>query len=1287
MKQSPPWRNRSRGANTIRDSGPSPLVVSAAKHCVRLLLKGQGHFHQVVFVFIGTSVGSHQCHFGSTGFDQTCGFPGEGPWEDDTIFHSANIGSIQSNHEWKTWQSHITCLQETRIGKNNHRTASFAIREAGFSPVLSDLLPGFIPHKSKMQTPCGGSAVLGPPALTQPFLAHQDATGLFETLHKTRRVALAWVQVTSSRKALVCSVYAATGASQDNTTHNQNNLLFRDLFSMFAQFGNIPIILAGDLQALPLSYPAISEAVHCHNWNDPLNNLDELGQIDRPFTYSRDSLFSGSGDACSSIDAVLLNQSAFLALKHCEVLPLHGKQHRPIRCVFSWKVLSQVGYMVYKFAPLDVSHLGSNQPGGDSLPPPEDKTDDLTWTEHWSRRFDPLSNPDAKWDVVNDFLISHLKAKGASWGPGPRCRAKPPRFVAKTVCPVQYSDYCAATRRSALLHKLLGRLNELFIRRSRLMVSPQDQFVFDRTADKVARALRVFQFPHDWGHARTLTLVHIQAARAWAQEQITLHTKNVKFARIRHWKDRIKDSAKVGCSFVFRHLRNRLVDEPPNLVEDDEGQILYQPDAVLTHLNSKWDSVYSANTLHEHPLKMLETVWPYIKHHTHEAHIPPIDAKSLRAVIQRRKKHAAPGLDGWRTGELQALSSHAFVPVALFFQWAEQQFGDNLPKMLTCTKQVLLNKPGPSEAMNKRIITILPALLLAYTGARYEQLQEWQQITMPASIIGGIKHRTMPMLHTAMRLDIDQAKAQGQGLVGVKLDKAKCFDRIIPSHASALFLAFGLPKGLVNMFTKIYKGLHRHLCYKGWTNPTSTTASNGFAQGCSLSLIAINVHTKVWVHMLDHLPAITTKAYVDDAYLWCHIQNIAVLDKAIQVTKLWDALNGQRLNDGKSTVWGTNRKARKAIQTLFPQMQLAFVFDALGTKIYASERNDCDFDDARLRKTCATIECIGALPLPMRLRSYLIGTKAIPALTFGACITRIPKVALQKIQAAAVKAIWHGRPPNRSKWLVQVFHGISHRTDPVLAHAFACIMDVARYCRHFPSAVDQLRALWPHKDVLKHSVIAQLHAACHTLHLTLNDKMQIRFRDSQPIQLGVCTPQDLKQPLVHIARQYAYEAAGASNRKDLSPPQGLLDFHATTRFLAKPTFETPKWPTAAHHCESALVGCTLTRDRLSAAGWVPSAECRFCGKAKESLPHLVFDCTEYHKLTSKPVLHDLGANFALLGIVEHPFRLSQFRLQSEDAHIGDAVQFDASLPILQLWTDGSVLWQPNFWTTTLSIGY
>ena len=103
--------------------------------------------------------------------------------------------------------------------------------------------------------------------------------------------------------------------------------------------------------------------------------------------------------------------------------------------------------------------------------------------------------------------------------------------------------------------------------------------------------------------------------------------------------------------------------------------------------------------------------------------------------------------------------STAFRPVARFFNWAEATFGDDLPKMLTCTKQIILHKPRPADAMNKRLITILPALLLSYTGARYMQLQVWQERTMPKEIVGGIKGRTMPQLHTALRLDIDEARA------------------------------------------------------------------------------------------------------------------------------------------------------------------------------------------------------------------------------------------------------------------------------------------------------------------------------------------------------------------------------------------------------------------------------------------------------------------------------------------------------------------------------------------------
>ena len=42
-----------------------------------------------------------------------------------------------------------------------------------------------------------------------------------------------------------------------------------------------------------------------------------------------------------------------------------------------------------------------------------------------------------------------------------------------------------------------------------------------------------------------------------------------------------------------------------------------------------------------------------------------------------------------------------------------------------------------------------------------------------------------------------------------------------------------------------------------------------------------------------------------------------------------------------------------------------------------------------MNKVCTVIDCIGALPLPMRVRSFLIGAKAIPMITYGAHISTL----------------------------------------------------------------------------------------------------------------------------------------------------------------------------------------------------------------------------------------------------------------------------------------------------------
>lgn len=69
-------------------------------------------------------------------------------------------------------------------------------------------------------------------------------------------------------------------------------------------------------------------------------------------------------------------------------------------------------------------------------------------------------------------------------------------------------------------------------------------------------------------------------------------------------------------------------------------------------------------------------------------------------------------------------------------------------------------------------------------------------------------------------------------------------------------------------------------------------------------------------------------------------------------------------------------------------------------------------------------------------------------------------------------------------------------------------------------------------------------------------------------------------------------------------------------------------------------------------------------------------------MVGAPILHDLGVNFHMLGLVEHPYKLSRFRLQGEAADPTEAAPFVANGPLTEVWTDGSVVWPHSFWLTT-----
>lgn len=242
------------------------------------------------------------------------------------------------------------------------------------------------------------------------------------------------------------------------------------------------------------------------------------------------------------------------------------------------------------------------------------------------------------------------------------------------------------------------------------------------------------------------------------------------------------------------------------------------------------------------------------------------------------------------------------------------------------------------------------------------------------------------------------------------------------------------------------------------------------------------------------------------------------------------------------------------------------------------------------------------------------------------------------IQNAVIRALWAGRPKWRAKWLVQANHGQPHRIDPILASAVTTLNEVVHLTKSQGSLTGYLKGAFATQFVSSHWLAARFRHACDVLQLELTSDLTVSHAQSAPIILQDLSSRELKFVMKHIARQTAYMWVNPKTRKDVVKPKGLLDHFLSSSMLRKDKPQPSVGLTDSQRVHSIVVGCVLTNDRLAAAGWAPSALCRFCHEAKESMPHLLRDCTALHTALDPPVHHELGEIF------EHPLFLARRRL-------------------------------------------
>ena len=1179
----------------------------------------------------------------STIFDATLGFPGEGPrWS----IISANIDSFATNVNCLQWDADAFMLQEARIAESNMAEAQRKAALCNFGLFCSQPLQKLKASNGTFRIPSGGTATCAHKELTQLFDVKSDLSGTWAILCATTRVTATWHQVNPTVKVLAFNFYAVANAASERAKFERNNELLDQILLV------LPVLIAGDFQMEPGMYPAVQLALDHWGWADPLLQTNEVGEVFRPHTFFQQAA-TVDGEGQSSIDGILMNRTALAALVRIEVLDHRDRQHRPVQATFAWDRIQQAGTILQKFAMLDVSQV----PKCDASDPvcPYNQSCEQLWLQY-ETRFQAEPASDSKWGLFNEFALDVLLQHGAKWEKGPRARGRLPKFRKTQIATPQELSGNPTSPRLLLLRACLRSLRELTYRFGRACTGEADSRTFFFTQKKLLRRLKeaslvpmnmhqVFAF--DLPHLTDLTL-----------QAITEELKLMKQAAIRKWREAMKNattSLAIG-KVVYQYLKRKGRVLPQNLVEDDDGNIVYDPQTAMNTIAEKWDTVFSVNASHQHEMQILKQVWPYIHDKGQSVVLGPITETQLWEQAARRKPDAAAGLDGWNTREVQALPPIAFRPVAALFNEIEAGTSD-FPTILTQVRMIILNKDGSDAPLSKRLISLQSIFTLVYTGLRFLQLQTWQQQVMPPQLKGGIKARQMSEVHMTLQLEIDHAHSFQGSFAALKLDKSKCFDRLMPKLCAAIMLALGLPATLVRGFLGFYTRMTRFLSFKQWTRERSISMPNGVVQGCSLSLLCINIHIAIWAWIICKIDGVAFRAFIDDTYLWTRQSTIDGLVAAVRATELWDSLCGQFLNTSKCEIFATSSSLRKALKQAFPQMKLVEVVNILGAFVQTTKKNVGSFPVAKLQNALRDCESIRALPCDSYKRAQILATKVLPQIAFAPQLNFIPKRLLARLQSAVADALWQDRPRWRSKHLLLCIIHKAHKLDPFLCRAVTTIVESVRFLQQSPSARQQWQQLFDQDQLTAQAWMTQFSVF-----------------GSAPVHFLDFSVKDLKCVLKSLAANKCYQTACLMPRKDIYTASGFLDLAWTLSAKKKLASVPNDGFSFLFHWESALVGRTLTADRLAAAGLVDRPHCRFCDAPKESIQHFVDECDHLPADLRQPsTAFSMGPNFPMLGIVELPLATIRKKLVcSSPSHVQVAQWMGPLSSVGHVWTDGSV---------------
>ena len=1062
---------------------------------------------------------------------------------------------------------------------------------------------------------------------------------------------------------LVACVYGFSGAQSDPAKHVATDNLLKMILEVVAQFGNIPIAICGGFQAVPHSFPCIREAIARGAFFDPILSHGSDG-FDRPTTYCKSS--DWKSDQMSSLDGILLNHVAFASLQSTEVQRVCGLQHAMVKLTFDFQVEKRKGFKWRAHAKLCLSKL---------VPmPSREAIAQKLWNEKYQQLCTQNIDADELARLANEFSLDVLLKSGASWKQGSKERGTIPNFEYGNRDFLQGFSQDAPSKALNLLDRTLRRIDDLIRQISGDNPTDHSKEIASTCWRRIRKVLLSLEAKIDCEIPRQCELFKLWNFVSEERHRLSL---KIRAGRIKNWKAKMQNSAATTNKDVFTYLKMRHNMPLFTPICDKNGLPIRQPAEALAFAVEQWNEVFSANSQPFNCEPFFRVVGPLLGNNPHRCDFQPLTPEDLQTAAGQRKTTAAAGIDGWRTDEIQALPTNAFLPWALLWNAVEQGILP-MPRIFRVARLVMLPKPDAKnhEPISRRLISLLSVQYLAYSKARFQASISWQLKTFPKNLCGAVKGRQASDVSHSLAISNELAVANGQGRVGIKLDRSKCFDRVIPELIRELGERLGLDKGFLRAWTSVYVDFKRFITYGAFISKDSLQSNNGIAQGDCASVLAINILMCAWTKLMACFTKVRSFIFIDDAYVDAALQDLHELVAAVRATELFDEVSGQALNLTKSCAWGTTQKARKLLKQQFPQMPLCELVQVLGGHIKANARPNVIHASSKFHLIKTLIDTIGHLPLSFRSKAKILAIKVFPMIAFASEINPWAKKQVESFTSSIVRALWQDRPHWRSQELLFALAFDPTKIYPSAVIAITAICNVVKRCRHDLGFFNKWLQLVRSPKVIRNGLLDNFCSACCTVGLRFVAPFGLQFLDF-PVQSFLdFSPKSLRKLVWVATRQALYSAALTSSRHDLrSLGSGVVDpdLNPLGRDWDKP------WHLKLGRYDETIflgpmLGACPTGNRLYKANLQDHPKCRFCEHNHEDIIHLTSTCPGVQRILGKVVAPlDQQFQWDSHGIFEVPQWLVLRMQNSKGPMLPDFQRID----VTEVWTDGSVV-NPNF---------